>query len=623
VPGLLSIGGRQRGDRSVRWIHSCGAARLLGVWAVLSGLASAGVTGHVKDSASRVPIGEAMVSLQASGVRTWTDSDGGFDLSVEGGDGLVIVGAAKGYYNGSVVVDAPAAEVLILLDPVPQANDPSYRLISPEVCGKCHPTQYDEWYGSPMQQAGLNTWVEDIYSGLGTAGGMGGFVYLRDSVFADTNPASECASCHQPERWIADPFSATADPDDPLTFDVVHGVSCEVCHKIADVDPSKINHPGIFPGAVTFTRPAGPEHQAVEYGVLGDVDFRFESYMRASYQPQLVAEACATCHQDANDVNEDHTFSGVVSEPTYLEWAASPYADSGSAGAATCVDCHMPGGVDDQACYAFFPPIPRDPETIRSHDIRGTTPEFLESAVELSMSVSRSGPLVEIDVDVANTGAGHHVPTGVTVRNMILLVEAWGDDDRCLTYTGHQVVHELGGVGDPEQGYYAGRPGKFFAKVNHDAEGRGPTFFTDATGIHFDNRIPALETDTSHYSFAVPGGGGFLKLSARLIYRRAFRFLVDAKGWTEDGHGGPLADVLPPHFGHLMEQTGREVVLVRGDADGDDDADLDDFAHVHACATGPAIMSADPSCAIADDNRDGLVDLRDLASFQLVFGTGG
>ena len=30
--------------------------------------------------------------------------------------------------------------------------------------------------------------------------------------------------------------------------------------------------------------------------------------------------------------------------------------------------------------------------------------------------------------------------------------------------------------------------------------------------------------------------------------------LVDAKAWTEDGHGNALADVQPPHFGHLMEE---------------------------------------------------------------------
>ena len=52
----------------------------------------------------------------------------------------------------------------------------------------------------------------------------------------------------------------------------------------------------------------------------------------------------------------------------------------------------------------------------------------------------------------------------------------------------------------------------------------------------------------------MPPGGGTLRVRARLVYRRAFRALVDAKGWTLDGHGNPLEDVAPPYFGHLMEE---------------------------------------------------------------------
>jgi hypothetical protein len=79
-----------------------------------------------------------------------------------------------------------------------------------------------------------------------------------------------------------------------------------------------------------------------------------------------------------------------------------------------------------------------------------------------------------------------------------------------------------------------------------------------ATGL----RSFALATDQTHYTFAVPPGEGTLLVEARLIYRRAFRFLVDAKGWTEDGHGNPLGDVAPPHYGHLMESALRTVLVV-------------------------------------------------------------
>ncbi|MCE7856571.1 MAG: hypothetical protein DYG97_08525 [Ignavibacteria bacterium CHB3] len=173
----------------------------------------------------------------------------------------------------------------------------------------------------------------------------------------------------------------------------------------------------------------------------------------------------------------------------------------------------------------------------------------------MNINPQPSGNEVNVEVTITNNNTGHHVPTGVTIRNMILLVEAFTKQDSTpLIYTGTQLVHELGGIGDPAQGYYAGLPGKFYSKVNHDSSGNGPTFFTDATGIIFDNRIAALDTDTSSYSFEIPGGGVEYVVRARLIYRRSFRFLTDAKQWQYDGHNNPLEDVMPPYFGHLMEE---------------------------------------------------------------------
>ncbi|MCP4303783.1 MAG: hypothetical protein GY788_02675, partial [bacterium] len=237
---------------------------------------------------------------------------------------------------------------------------------------------------------------------------------------------------------------------------------------------------------------------------------------------------------------------------------------------------------------------------VRTHAIEGTTPQYLDNAVELTMQTQLVGNELQVDVTIDNNLTGHHVPTGVTVRNMILLVEAWEDGEdplvNPLPHTGTQTVHDLGGIGDPAQGYYAGLPGKLFAKVSQGAGGQSPIFFTDATSIVFDNRIPALGTDQTSYTFEVPVGDSTVHVRARLIYRRAFRDLVDAKGWTEDGHGNPLADIAGPDYGHLMEsatissditvpntppaisnpgnqasETGDSVTLAisAGDADGD------------------------------------------------------
>ncbi|MGH2571303.1 MAG: hypothetical protein ACRDGR_08765, partial [bacterium] len=461
---------------------------------VLPASGSAQVSGTVVDASTLLPIAGARVGRQATTITTVTAADGSFSLPGAVGSGLVIVAASKGYYNESVTVNAPATGVQLQLAAVPQEEDPTYEFVHPNQCGACHDDQIAQWTDSPMARAGTNAWVYDLYDGTGTPGGLGGFVYTRDSEHAESNPESECASCHQPEPWIVEPFRALDDIGS-LSEGALHGVSCEVCHKIAHIDESRKNFPGIWPGVVTFTRPSTASGQ-VQYGVLGDTSFDFPLFMRASYQPQLVAAACAACHQDKNDPDEDGDFeeeNGVISEPTYGEWLATPYADPQSPLHASCVDCHMPA-YGDSTVSSIGGPL-RDPGTIRHHRIEGTTAPYLESSVTMSVVGSVTGLDLDVTVSIANDGVGHHVPTGVTVRNMILLVDAWREEDgMALADDGGQVVHDLGGIGDPEDGYYAGLPGKLFAKVPQGSGGQAPVFFTDATSILFDNRIPALAT---------------------------------------------------------------------------------------------------------------------------------
>jgi len=604
----------------VRW--TVRRVTLFGILSIGTAHTWADVSGVVRDANSLAPIDGAMVTLQATATFAMTNSNGEFNLAVGSGADLVIVGAHQGYFNKSLTTDAPTSGLAILMEAVPQDDNPNYALRPPTQCATCHPNQYNEWINTPMANAGLNTWVHDIYNGTGTPGGMGGFVYTRDSMFAGSNPNSECAACHQPENWIDAPFTRLEGPMDVgyPSAAAVHGISCDTCHKVANVDVSKINFPGIFQGAVSFTRPQGPPFNQVMYGVLGDSDYNSPTVMRTSYNPQLVAETCAACHQDAADPDENHSYTGVISEPTYLEWINSPYGDTQSPHFATCVDCHMPPSGENEVCTVLFPPLVRDPDRIRSHTIRGTTPEFLENSVNLDMQISRAGNLIEVAVDITNSMVGHHVPTGVTVRNMILLIEAWRDeDDLKLNDTGSQVIHDLGGIGDPAQGYYAGLPGKLFTKHNQDTDFNGPTFFTDAASIRFDNRIPALATDSTTYGFMLPGGGGTAHVRARLIYRRAFRFLVDAKQWTEDGHGNPLEDVAPPHFGHLMEISEQTLGFVSHDTDGDGNVDASDYSALVNCYTGPDNGPVTPGCAISDSDNDDDVDLEDYAELQSAF----
>ena len=124
---------------------------------ILSVSVSAQVTGTVVDDETDQPIAGAVVSVQASAIETTTDESGAFGLTDASGGGLVIVAGAKGYFYASSTESAPASDVELRLELVPQEDDPLYTFTSPERCGDCHPDQYNEWLDSPMQKAGMNT----------------------------------------------------------------------------------------------------------------------------------------------------------------------------------------------------------------------------------------------------------------------------------------------------------------------------------------------------------------------------------------------------------------------------------------------------------------------------------
>ncbi len=500
--------------------------------------------GYVIDETTGTPLQRAWVTLQASEQKTQTNALGYYKLDVEDAYG-VITAAQKGYFTqgkdwtGQSTVD-------FSLTAIPQDSAPLTPLPSATACQGCHAKQVDQWRTSRMAHAGQNRWVEDLYAGTGTDNGEAGFVYTRDSVHAHNNPQSECASCHQPERWMDDLFSAYEGHENASAASLA-GVSCATCHLMADVDESKINFPGIFPGVVTMTR-----NTLVRYGALGDVSYHAAGRMRASLQPQLTSVVCATCHQDANDPTDEGRFDGPLSEPTYGEWKESPYGDSASPHFESCMGCHSTA-TNDTSASTLQETALRPPGQIRSHTFEGTTPEFLQKAVDLQLHVRQEDGQLIGHVQLSNTGAGHRVPTGVTIRNMILLVEAY-DEHGPLAYLGDAHVGPLGGEGDPAQGYYATLPGKLYAKVNASADGQQAVLFTEAVRIDRDTRLKPFETDALEFPFAIAEGED-LSMRVRVIYRRAWRDLVDTKSWTTDGQGKPLPDLQAPHYGALMAEA--------------------------------------------------------------------
>jgi hypothetical protein len=179
--------------------------------------------------------------------------------------------------------------------------------------------------------------------------------------------------------------------------------------------------------------------------------------------------------------------------------------------------------------YFTFPEkggLIRDPALMATHLQRGATDiALLQNTVTLQLGTARAGGVVQATVVINNTGAGHHVPTDFPGRHLILTVTATDSGGQPLAQVSGPTVPAWGGA-------EAGLPGKAFAKVLRDLNtGEQPTAaYWNPTVIVSDNRLPAFAIDTTVYEFAAPPSGA-VNVQARLIFRRAFQALLDAKRW--------------------------------------------------------------------------------------------
>lgn len=130
------------------------------------------------------------------------------------------------------------------------------------------------------------------------------------------------------------------------------------------------------------------------------------------------------------------------------------------------------------------------------------------------------------------------------MRNMLLLVEATDRNGQRLSLVHGEKLPEWAGVGPLEKGNYAGLPGKGYAKVlkdlmlypdrrlNRDFVFEYPAPHWRPTLIEHDSRIPADGTDSTTYQFQVlESTPKPIQITTRLIYRRAYKKWLDAKGF--------------------------------------------------------------------------------------------
>jgi len=193
----------------------------------------------------------------------------------------------------------------------------------------------------------------------------------------------------------------------------------------------------------------------------------------------------------------------------------------------------MPAGQSDHFARTDKGGLIRDPQTVFSHRMGGAADEnLLQNAVSMDVQVDRLTAQLVVTVAITNDQTGHHVPTDSPLRHLILIVRALDGQESLLAQMTGPKIPEWAGAGGPNNGYYAGLPGKAFAKVLEElwTEVSPSGAYWNPTRVLADNRLAALATDMSSYTFDAPAEAE-LVVDVTLVFRRAFIELANQKGW--------------------------------------------------------------------------------------------
>jgi hypothetical protein len=512
------------------------------------------VSGVVRDKQGPVP--GAVVRVQGTTNASFTDEAGRFVLAGLPEHGRFAISAWK-YLNYCAKVESVSArtqDIPLTLRRYQTNDNPRYRWISPTGEGSCMSCKADltkQWLENDAHAgAATNPRFLTMYNGTDTQGQrspltqyVNSLEYGRIPLAPDSNQpyygpgyrldfpqsAGNCAACHLPGAAVDAPYGT--DPNLAMGADRF-GVHCDFCHKVADVtveSSSRLpfrNRPGVMSMDVRRPFPEDPQRYQLFFGSFDD-----DNVPEEDTKLPLLSESrfCAACHFGV--------FWNVTVYNSYGEWLSSPY--SRPKVGRTCQDCHMPtpSSYNGQIITNVAPGkggIARNPGTIHAHTFPGAgSADLLRNAVSLQVSALRQNGGLDVTVSITNDKTGHHVPSDSPLRHMILLVKARDERGITLPQTDGPQVPDWGGKGEVALGNYAGHAGKAYAKVLEElwTEVSPSGAYWNPTRLVSDNRLAALATDESHYRFADPGKDS-TAVEVKLLFRRAYKSLMEQKGWT-------------------------------------------------------------------------------------------
>ncbi|MFQ5845433.1 MAG: multiheme c-type cytochrome [Planctomycetota bacterium] len=458
---------------------------------------------------------------EASVVRT--DAAGRFRLRVGRQPAVLMVAAAAPGYRNAVeaLLLHEVRPLRFVLNPAGGGDDPRYRFIDPTPdrerdlwrCGNCHRNSYEEWKESRHARTARDPVVRALYRGdflpalaAGRAKGGEGL----------------CSACHAPAAALDDPQARL----DRVAGTDLHGNHCDFCHKVHHVEEP--DAPGVR-GSLVVRRPSvddpvpGPIKRT--YGALADSDYLF---MGSAYSPfHATSLLCSGCHQY-------RTADGVPALDTHHEWREWA---AGRSRIETCQSCHMASGVSRErgrtARRICINALRRPAEQIHTHAFEGRP--LAPDALAIELRAAAAGGRLVVRASVSTREVGHRVPTGSGDKHLLLLVLATDARGRPLRLLdGTRLPDHAGGRGDPlaadaaevvrrlEAGDLARFPGREFAQVLADAEGRTHVPFWRAVRVVRDTRLRPDSTVQTRHVFAATGPRP-IRVRAELVHRLLFK----------------------------------------------------------------------------------------------------
>ena len=507
------------------------------------------------------PVENARVRVAGEDRYILTDSQGRYVLQAAHPPGvrLRVTAGKEGYFNNGQI-GYPSGHVSdIYLNPVYLNDRSDYRFISPVTCAQCHVKLSRYWDRSKMAHTTSNPKVLDLFNGTDAFNRQGiGPGYRLDNPGRNGN----CVTCHAPS--VAASSSVALDLNTALQPNRAEwdGISCDFCHKVRKVIPDRNKPSGV---SAILERQASVNGPSIL--VFGPYDDVVVPPMAAAYNPVFdQGKYCSLCHGhfekisggnnwDPGKVYSESEIKGfglkdntlLPIQTTYLEWKQwqdQLSSDDPNKGK-KCQDCHMSWRkemlpydnyvVEGMArnMWATY----RSPKNIRPHHFDGGTETQLKTALSMEIEGQVEEGMLRVDVFITNTNGGHWVPTGETMRSVMLLLRAFDSDNRPLKMVKGSLLPKWTGTGEAEDGNFAGLPGAVFARVLKDKNGEIQVPFWRADGIASDTRIRPKETRKLTFEFAMDDPNDEPSVKAELIYRPVIRPWAKKKNW-------PVNDIL-------------------------------------------------------------------------------